>query len=637
MTIETALLDRMSALVGRRDLSQAEFSAWFGGAADGGPAGDGLFPLTDSTGYARLVPSPARQMADYADNGRFTIAAFAAVTAATEAEITAGPPTLVGLTAAGDLRRFTTNLFAARRTEDLSVLPPSEFAEWLQCLSSTGMERKIALSALTRTVGEIIDPSLPPYNVKFDFKKAKFVTATGGSNRIVADDSGVFSVADLGKLAAVSSVGPAGSLAGYIGVIEDSRTVRLFTDRTFATPANAGYSAGYQEMMWGTDSTAGLQAAFDAAEPIGGQYGLGKVVLLSGVACATALQFGSIAIVGLGSTVSGIAALPVGDALKNTPVLRDKQTGRYANFKADRYTLRDFAVFGQRFTGNYSGFRNNIEVTGGYATQFVRTAPYAVVDGVHSYEASWNGLVTNGAFAGACNNLLALQNAQIGLRMGWWDLNGQNWHSEGNGYAGVMSGMPGANINSVRSSYNGINAANSARPHENGCNWCELGTGNTVTNLRMQESWCDSLVISSVDPLNQFNSQGFKATFSFGTFDDTGDTVLQGLGGLLPGVRAMVYLTGGSVRYNNIDFIKGSGQVHQTENYATNGVWLDNYCSDNAVTLVTPGITNAATDWWAGGTRPNDTAATARGAWGSTYANAFAPRNNIVSVNGQVA
>lgn len=54
------LLDGVAALLGRRDLTQQEYQAWHGGSATGGPDGDGYFPLTDSTGFTRLLPSPAK-------------------------------------------------------------------------------------------------------------------------------------------------------------------------------------------------------------------------------------------------------------------------------------------------------------------------------------------------------------------------------------------------------------------------------------------------------------------------------------------------------------------------------------------------------------------------------------------------
>ncbi len=60
MTIDAQILAAITDLLGRRTLTQVEMAAWFGGAADGGPYADGLFPLSDSTGFTRMVPSPAR-------------------------------------------------------------------------------------------------------------------------------------------------------------------------------------------------------------------------------------------------------------------------------------------------------------------------------------------------------------------------------------------------------------------------------------------------------------------------------------------------------------------------------------------------------------------------------------------------
>ncbi|OWK27587.1 hypothetical protein [Sphingomonas dokdonensis] len=62
MASQAELLERVSALLGRRDLTQVEFSNWLGGSADGGPNGDGYYPLTDSTGFTRFVQSPAAQV-----------------------------------------------------------------------------------------------------------------------------------------------------------------------------------------------------------------------------------------------------------------------------------------------------------------------------------------------------------------------------------------------------------------------------------------------------------------------------------------------------------------------------------------------------------------------------------------------
>lgn len=51
------VLAGVTALLGPRDLTQREFADWVAGAVDGGPDGDGIFPLTDSTGFVRSYPS----------------------------------------------------------------------------------------------------------------------------------------------------------------------------------------------------------------------------------------------------------------------------------------------------------------------------------------------------------------------------------------------------------------------------------------------------------------------------------------------------------------------------------------------------------------------------------------------------
>jgi hypothetical protein len=59
------LLDQVSALLGRRNLTQQEVQAWWNGAANGGPNNDGEFPFTDSAGFVRLLPSPAKVQAEF--------------------------------------------------------------------------------------------------------------------------------------------------------------------------------------------------------------------------------------------------------------------------------------------------------------------------------------------------------------------------------------------------------------------------------------------------------------------------------------------------------------------------------------------------------------------------------------------
>lgn len=54
------LAARISELVSRWNIRESQYSDWQGGSINGGPEGDGRYPLTDSAGNEYLVPSPAR-------------------------------------------------------------------------------------------------------------------------------------------------------------------------------------------------------------------------------------------------------------------------------------------------------------------------------------------------------------------------------------------------------------------------------------------------------------------------------------------------------------------------------------------------------------------------------------------------
>lgn len=544
-------------------------------------------------------------------------------------------PEFFGVVPGGEVKRFTTNLFASRRTVDRDVLGGSEFAEWIDCLTSTGIERKIAVDALTAAFGQVIDPSKPPFNVKYDAQKVKPISLTNGSNLVVSGEAAFSAERDIGKIAAISNGTAQGPLLGYIGQVVNANQVRLFTDLSFTTPANAGSTRANEEMIWGTDCTAGLQAAFDAAEPTN-RFDIGRVVAIGGMAMATSLRFGSISIVGMATTGCGFMCLPLSTA-GTSPFFADKNTGTYATFKPDAYTLKNLTIFGQRYTNFYSSFRNAFEIRGGGFNNFQRGAPYARVDGIDVHHGQWNNIVTSGAFAGQMNNIGSYFAAQCGIRTGFWDLNGQNWHSEGNGGAGILSVMPGANLSIVRSSYNGASAgsiftAGSFWPHEMGANYTECGFGNTVTNLRTQESWGHNICFSGTDPLNAANGNGSKNAIFLSTLDDTGN-IVPGKGGSatrLPSFRAMVFCKGNTVVRNTVDLTTGSPQVQAT-NYATNGYADMGDPSANQITLRTPGISNAQASWFAGN------GAVSPGPWGYASSSSIATRGNAVSVNGVLA
>lgn len=531
-------------------------------------------------------------------------------------------------------KKVNLNTLVDHRMADMMPFDPdSDYAQAIACLTSTGEVKRAAIAYITRSFGDAIDPTRPPYNVKYDFQKHKFVYTTAGSNVIEAN-SPIWDARDLGRLCAVSNAGSTGVLVGYIGEIIDPSHIRLFTTPDFTIPANASATRSWEEVMWGTDCTAGLQAALDAAEPRS-IFGPGGVVMLGGWVMTTRARFGSIAIVGIGALQSGFVALPLAGA--QDPVLADKNTGVYATRKPHKYVLKDFGVLGQRFTQHWTSFRRAVEIRGGGFNAFDLGAAYSRIEGIDIWEAQWDGFASSGAFAGIMKDVRAYFNAQVGLRVGFWDLNGVNWHAEGNGGPGVVSALSGANVNLIRSSYNGAAAHglyfNSQYwPDELGCNFLEVGSGNTYTNIRCQESWSHSICISNTDPLSISSGRGGFNRFYMSTLDDTGNIVPAHNGNAqrLPAVRAMIRVKGNTCVNNYVRLMTGHGGVTPT-NYATNAYYDSGNPSGNIMELDTPGIGNTAADYYDG-----YGGGAVRGPTGTSSASPISTRNSI-TVNGVAA
>lgn len=53
------LTNKIATLLQAKQTADNQFRDWLGGAPNGGPNGDGSYPLTDSSGFTRLVPTPA--------------------------------------------------------------------------------------------------------------------------------------------------------------------------------------------------------------------------------------------------------------------------------------------------------------------------------------------------------------------------------------------------------------------------------------------------------------------------------------------------------------------------------------------------------------------------------------------------
>lgn len=82
------LASQVSSLVSTWRAREAQYKAWIGGTADGGPEGDGRYPLTDGKGLTYMVESPARLRDMVSGPAALAIAAKEAI-AQTEAAVLA--------------------------------------------------------------------------------------------------------------------------------------------------------------------------------------------------------------------------------------------------------------------------------------------------------------------------------------------------------------------------------------------------------------------------------------------------------------------------------------------------------------------------------------------------------------------
>ncbi|ESQ83263.1 hypothetical protein AEAC466_13505 [Asticcacaulis sp. AC466] len=613
---------------------------WATGVVGGGPNGDGKYPIYDGFGHSVLVKCPA-QIAS--DGGGLSQGNIDGLTEVTDGTISPMVPATFPISGGRALAKF--DLFAqiARNRQNMPTQSNLANIDYMFGMTTAGIERRIDTNALIQNFGGVIDPTRAPYNCKFDFRDYRAFAATAGSEIIESADANVVTAADIGKEFWLSNVGSVdGCLYGWIGQIVDSRHFRIYTDATFSTPKTSSASQANLDGMWGSDDTVGIQRAFDDAEPPN-HYSRGKVVVIPGIAIVSAVRFGSIAIYGFASQTCGFAQRPE-YSTTTSPMVADKITGVYASKRPHHYSLINLSFFGQKYCQFYTSFRRCFEIRGGNFGAFWEGAPYGHIENLIFIEAQWEGASLQQAFAGKAYGLQAFSNNWCGIRCGLWDLNGHSWHCEANGHAGILSHMAGANLTNVKCSYNG-GSASGTFIHENSANYTELGIGNSVTNIRVQESWGHGICISNADPLGITNNAAQKNKFYLAAFDDVAN-MGPGHGvrpASLPTVRAMIYIKGGTSTDNVLDLVTGTYGISVSgappENNATHGYFDTGNPQRNIVHLRTPGTTNAPSDWYAGRTTPlpaipAGTGAYAPGPWGTDSSTSIGARNPEVTVNG---
>lgn len=599
------LLTKVSALLGRRDNSLTEFQAWFGGAADGGAAGDGLFPLTDSSGFIRMVPSPARQMLDVAQRGL----QFGSLPVAEQDDVIPDKVQLVGRGKAdGQPVLIAPSMFASRRTRDMEEIQKLHGHDVFMSLAAAApstQEYKIAARHIMREFsGGFINVKHPPYNCAGDVQEVRDGKCYPSSNYIEINDP-LFREEDVGKFISVSN---ARLHPQYGSVAKHFTITKYLHSKAVEVSGTADHYHGTNSIIWGTDDTIGFQQALDdAGSPYAWVYGGCLQIPPGRYLCRSLVYRNGSATVGAGPRQATITHRHLTGAVgQQQPLLRnDTNIGNcFVGF-----LQLDGAKYHQ-YDGVEATFRWYIDPVGGKSPQGID--PYPFFSHMVLQDAAGRALWTTGRHSGD-HVAVQIYNAQA---EGWvnssYDVNAFNFLAIGCGYAGYMSGeryfyAPSANCNimNAKISYNG----NAGWDTISQANMVEFGESNNYSNFRLQESMGSGLVLGQVvDP----NGGGGGANWN--KFDgfavaDTGCIGFAHGGGPRPGVdfRAMIAFLGNRVVGNQMDVVYGGGEVHGTDNFASHGIFVDGDTGLNRCNL----ITRPGTQWH----QPSATADNPAGAW----------------------
>lgn len=556
-----------------------EFRAWAGGVIDGGPNSDGDYPLSDGFGNTHLVACPAK----IAATAGLSYEAINSLTARTApfAHDHNGPD--IPFIADGNLRKGKLFLFASRRTADLQevTIGDSGVDYHMQVLNTdTGVSHRASVNELRKLANGIIDPTLPPYNCKFDAVFTRGVITQNGNN-VLEFIEPVGSRAKVGHHLQLSNAYGGGPGSTSITEVIDDYHVRV---------ANAPTTShGGMDCLFGTDDTAGLQAAlYDARAP--STYTYGKVVWMpAGMALTGSLiYYPRTALFGKGvrqTTLirkddgarspawyeywqeygsTGLANEDHPDFVgnDNAPLLRAEN--RYVDFPA----MGDFAIFGARWcqTKAYGGLSLLAYMFGAPGPQLPQVDCYPMFSRMHIWQTGWHALEHSGQHSGSIFAVEIMNSGGAGFHMAGYDANITNILIIGCDMPGMVFVDRGDNSNllNVKLSFNGVNGAWLYGERGN-TNLLMEGNGNNITNMRVQESKGSNLWIRGDG--NQFADTMLDDTGCIVPHHNTWDTK--------PALGAAIVLDGAN--YNRFNDIQFGGAVHKAHNYATHAI----YCLNN--------------------------------------------------------
>lgn len=532
------------------------YYAWSVGTVSGGPNGDGRYPLPVAGAPGSvLVPCPAKIAAS--GSTPLTAAAISALPAAT---VASGAEPYPAVDSNGVLRKYTANLFAARRTADLVDLSRMTGNEILPALTEAGgLERRIAVREMHRIFTGVINPKLPPYNCKGDFQIAKNATTWQGWD-VVTNSEPMFRASDVGKLVYVSN-----NYFYDAPVRSYQSTIVEYMSPTQVRCADAfPSSVNYAELAWGTDDTAGMQAAINACRAPGTYTYGGCVMLPPGMYLCGPMSYPArMAIKGYGRRQCMLVRKP------NPPTIT-YDTHQFINEDAmcDFNIFSDWGLHGLRYQQNKGGIGFGFySVDSSQVTP--QNDPYPYWSGMLITEQTYHGIETYNRHSGDIIAMEIVGCFGIGFNCHSYDINMVNMLTIGNWGPGLNLESGGCNINNLKSSFNGVNGY-FLPADEGNCNLLVKGSGNNITNARLQESVGCSLVVT-----------GYFNKFGDMSLEDAGCIYFEHGGGTPPALRAALYFKGGACTGNILNDVSYGRAVHEFGDHMTHAIYFSENPTNN--------------------------------------------------------
>lgn len=586
------LIGLMLVATERFTQASTQFRAWSSGAIDGGPNGDGDYPLSDGFGNTYLIPCPAK----IAQSSSLSWSAINSLTARTTpyAPQEAGP--VIPFNEGNAVRKGSLFLFASRRTQDLA--PITQGAEnidyHIQVLNNdTGESRRASVGELLRSSQGYIDVTLPPYNCRFDGTITENAVATQGSNVIEF----VEPIADRARVGHVLQI--ADAYGGGPGRTTITAVLDAYRVRVAQTPDT---SVSDVQCIFGTDNTAGLQAAlYEARARSTFTYG-GSVLMPDGIGLTGALvYYPRTALYGRGVRQTMLARLDDGarapawyeywQEYGNSGIPNEKHPNFVPTEPApllrafDMYTdfpsMGRFSIHGARWTQTlaYPGFSMLSYVVGEpTGVRLPQVDPYPMFTEMHIVQAGWDGWVQCGHHSGSMYAVEIINCGGCGLNMSSYDANITNILAIGNSHPGMVFQPMAANnnLNSVKLSYNGVDGG-WMYGDPGFCNLMMNGSGNNITAMRTQESMGGSIWV-----------RGHGNQFTGTMIDDTGNISALGAAPTpanFPSVRAAIMLDQGAT-YNRFNDCQFGCAVYPNTNFATHALFVRQGAIENTGRII---------------------------------------------------